>query len=132
MFKPPYPTFSQFISTLNYHELRVNSYEDSNVIDHNLAFVGTKEVEVGVVGMVEEVDHGLHLLFLKVVGSYLSANIMETQIVLIQIPDFKIQERKSLLVTLETNYQNPKLRILERIQNCRLKLPQRTFTQIIF
>lgn len=43
LFKPPYPTFSQFVSDLNNHEVCISSYDEQKLVNHNLTFVGTKD-----------------------------------------------------------------------------------------
>lgn len=41
--KPPYHTFSQFVSDLNNHELHMSSYDELKSIDNNLAFLGVRD-----------------------------------------------------------------------------------------
>lgn len=41
LLKPPFPTFSQFISAHN-HELKTSSYEEEKSIDHNNGFIKIK------------------------------------------------------------------------------------------
>lgn len=77
--KPSFPSFSQFVSALNNHKLRISSYEEEKTSDNNLTF----DMKRGGIGrdmdMVKEEVHDPQILFLKVMASFLLVRVTKTQ-----------------------------------------------------